>query len=111
MPPPVNATLASTCSGSAMRPGRPYDAPAQCVPSRKSVSVKAQNEARSMSASVTENTKSGPIQFQKFQLLLARPVPARFARNSGRRAKPTAAGFSRPRASHRSTGAVISRST
>ena len=87
-------------------PARPYELPAQCVPSRKSVSVKAQNEARSMSASVTENTKSGAIQFQKFHFFLRGQWPARFARTSGWREKPTAAGFRRPRASQRSTGAM-----
>jgi hypothetical protein len=64
-----------------------------------------------MSASVTENTQSGPIQFQKFHRFLRGQWPERFARTSGRREKPTAAGFSRPRESQRSTGAVSSRST
>ena len=64
-----------------------------------------------MSASVTENTKSGPIQFQKFHFFLRGQCPDRFARTSGWREKPTASGFRRPRASHRSTGCVISRSS
>ena len=33
------------CSGSAKRPGNPYDAPAQCAPSSNAVSVNAQNDA------------------------------------------------------------------
>ena len=75
------------------------------------MNVNEQNEAKSMSASVTENTKSGPIQFQKFHRFLRGQCPDRFARTSGWREKPTAAGFRRPRASQRSTGVVISRST
>jgi hypothetical protein len=38
-----------------------------------------------MSASVTEKTKSGAIQFQKFQRFLRGQRPERFARTSGRR--------------------------
>jgi len=64
-----------------------------------------------MSAGVTEKTKRGEIQFQKLQRFFRGQWPRRFARTSGERAQPTAAGFNRPCASHRSTAEVISRSS
>ena len=45
-----------------------------------------------MSASVTEKTKRGPIQFQKFQRFLRGQWRRRFARTSGARDQPTARG-------------------
>ena len=50
-----------------------------------------------MSARVTEKTKRGLIQFQKFQRFFRGQCPLRLARTSGVRDQPTAAGLSRPR--------------
>ena len=46
-----------------------------------------------MSASVTEKTKRGPIQFQKFQRFFRGQPPRRFARTSGRRDQPDRGGI------------------
>ena len=49
-----------------------------------------------MSATVTEKTKRGPIQLQKFQRFLRSACPRRLAVTRGKRDQPTDSGFRRP---------------
>jgi len=48
------------------------------------------------------------VTMPQYSQRFARPQPRRFARCSGRRVQPTAAGLSLPLGRHKSTGSVIS---
>ena len=61
-----------------------------------------------MSATVTEKTKSGLIQFQKFQRFLRGQWSLRFAVTSGTRDQPIALGLRKPLSSQSMTGEVSS---
>ena len=80
---PWKVTGRSTCSGMSKECGRVNAVPDTVSRLSKSVNDTAQKAAKSMSARVTEKTKRGQIQFQKFHFFFRGQCPERLPRMIG----------------------------